>query len=135
MFNSSTEMEVDMEQHCRGNCFAIHFHELSDPMAGGRFKYSLSSNRMRISPKKRFKNDEEINHQIGVYCVSIYFGLLSRTYTFVLQTTMNISGKISLRCSLFLIDNIWVTLKLMLIINCYSTRCPIWKLQSPTVTV
>ncbi|XP_034475050.1 ATP-binding cassette sub-family A member 2-like isoform X2 [Drosophila innubila] len=63
-FNSSTEMELDMEQQCRGNCFAIHYQELSDPMTGGRFKYSLSSNRMRISPKKRFVNDEEINHQI-----------------------------------------------------------------------
>lgn len=59
-------MHLDMEEHCRGNCFAINYEELPDPRASENFRYSLSSNKMRISPKKRFVNDEEINHQKGI---------------------------------------------------------------------
>ncbi|EDW03205.1 ATP-binding cassette sub-family A member 2 isoform X2 [Drosophila grimshawi] len=62
-YNNSVEMQVDMEQQCKGNCFAINFQTLSDPRMNGDFKYSLSSNQLRMSPQKRFVNDEEINHQ------------------------------------------------------------------------
>ncbi|EDW77243.2 uncharacterized protein Dwil_GK18193 [Drosophila willistoni] len=62
-YNSSVDMQLEMEQHCRGDCFAINFEHLPSPYTGGHFKYCLSSNRMRISPKLRFVNDEEINHQ------------------------------------------------------------------------
>lgn len=63
-------MQLDMEEHCKGNCFAINYEELPDPRASENFRYSLSSNKMRISPKKRFVNDEEINHQKGLYNVN-----------------------------------------------------------------
>lgn len=59
-------MQLDMEENCKGNCFAINYEEVPDPGASENFRYSLSSNKMRISPKKRFVNDEEINHQKGM---------------------------------------------------------------------
>ncbi|XP_030246138.1 ATP-binding cassette sub-family A member 2 [Drosophila navojoa] len=62
-YNNSAEMQLDMEQHCRGSCFAINFQSLPDLGSGSGIKYSLSSNRVRSSPKKRFVNDDEINHQ------------------------------------------------------------------------
>lgn len=56
---------MELEQ-CRGSCFSINFHNLPSPgSVGGKFSYSLSASHMRLSPKKRFVNDEEINHQIG----------------------------------------------------------------------
>lgn len=81
-YNNSIEMQLDMEEHCKGNCFAINYEELPDPRAGGRFRYSLSSNQMRISPKKRFVNDEDINHQKGIY-IMITMGLLRVIYIFL----------------------------------------------------
>lgn len=65
-YNNSMDMQLDMEEHCKGNCFAINYEKLPDSRADGNFKYSLSSNQMRISPKKRFVNDEDINHQKGI---------------------------------------------------------------------
>ncbi|KAH8393111.1 hypothetical protein KR215_010716, partial [Drosophila sulfurigaster] len=62
-YNSSSEMQADMEEDCRARCFSIDFKEVPDPATEGNFKYSLSSNQMRTSPKKRFVNDDEINHQ------------------------------------------------------------------------
>ncbi|XP_017859906.1 PREDICTED: ATP-binding cassette sub-family A member 3 [Drosophila arizonae] len=62
-YNNSAEMQIDMEQQCRGSCFAINFQSLPDLGTGSGIKYSLSSNRIRSSPKKRFVNDDEINHQ------------------------------------------------------------------------
>ncbi|XP_017047859.1 ATP-binding cassette sub-family A member 17 [Drosophila ficusphila] len=62
-YNNSHEMQLDMEQQCRESCFAINFHQVPDQGSPGKFQYSLSSNQMRISPRKRFVNDEEINHQ------------------------------------------------------------------------
>ncbi|KAH8376899.1 hypothetical protein KR093_002048 [Drosophila rubida] len=62
-YNSSTQMQMDMEEECRGRCFSIDFQEFPDPMLGGDFRYRLSSNQMRTSPKKRFVNDDEVNHQ------------------------------------------------------------------------
>nr|XP_016944985.1 ATP-binding cassette sub-family A member 3 isoform X1 [Drosophila suzukii] len=62
-YNNSFEMQLNMEQQCRSNCFAISFDQVPDRGSGGKFRYSLSSNQMRISPRKRFVNDEEINHQ------------------------------------------------------------------------
>ncbi|XP_034666674.1 ATP-binding cassette sub-family A member 17 [Drosophila subobscura] len=64
IYNSSYDMQLDMEQNCLGNCFAINFIQLPNRGSGGTFKYSLSSNEVRISPKKRYVNDEEVNHQI-----------------------------------------------------------------------
>ncbi|XP_043640765.1 phospholipid-transporting ATPase ABCA3 [Drosophila teissieri] len=61
--NDSFEMQLEMEQQCRGSCFAINFQQVPNRGSGGKFRYSLSSNQMRISPRKRFVNDEEINHQ------------------------------------------------------------------------
>ncbi|XP_016961993.1 phospholipid-transporting ATPase ABCA3 isoform X2 [Drosophila biarmipes] len=62
-YNNSFEMQLDMEQQCRANCFAINFDQMPNQGSGGKFRYSLSSNQMRISPRKRYVNDEEINHQ------------------------------------------------------------------------
>ncbi|XP_017068116.1 phospholipid-transporting ATPase ABCA3 isoform X2 [Drosophila eugracilis] len=62
-YNNSIQMQLDMEQECRANCFAINFNHVPDRGSGGKFSYSLSSNQMRISPRKRYVNDEEINHQ------------------------------------------------------------------------
>ncbi|KAH8274147.1 hypothetical protein KR044_012010 [Drosophila immigrans] len=62
-FNSSTDMQLDMEEQCRGRCFSIDFQSFPDLTLGGNFTYKLSSNQMRTSPKKRFVNDDEINHQ------------------------------------------------------------------------
>ncbi|KAH8404862.1 hypothetical protein KR222_007399, partial [Zaprionus bogoriensis] len=62
-YKNSGEMQEDMEVNCKGNCFAISYEELHAPRSDGNFRYSLSSNQMRTSPKKRFVNDEEINHQ------------------------------------------------------------------------
>ncbi|XP_017855043.1 ATP-binding cassette sub-family A member 9 isoform X2 [Drosophila busckii] len=61
-YNSSDEMQMDMEQRCRGNCFAINFQEMPAPGDDGSFRYTLSSNQMRSLPEKRFVNDEQINH-------------------------------------------------------------------------
>jgi len=58
-------MQLEMEQQCRGSCFAIDFHRVPNRGSDRKFRYSLSSNQMRISPRKRFVNDEEIYHQIG----------------------------------------------------------------------
>lgn len=62
--NNSFEMQLEMEQQCRGSCFAIDFHRVPNRGSDRKFRYSLSSNQMRISPRKRFVNDEEIYHQI-----------------------------------------------------------------------
>lgn len=66
-YNNSAEMQLDMEQQCRGSCFSINFQSLPDLGTGSGINYSLSSNRIRISPKKRFVNDDEINHQKSTY--------------------------------------------------------------------
>ncbi|XP_052852159.1 ATP-binding cassette sub-family A member 2 isoform X1 [Drosophila gunungcola] len=62
-YNNSFEMQLDMEQQCRESCFAINFNQVPNRGSEGKFQFSLSSNQMRISPKKRYVNDEEINHQ------------------------------------------------------------------------
>ncbi|KAH8409957.1 hypothetical protein KR009_002192 [Drosophila setifemur] len=62
-FNNSGEMQLELEQQCRGSCFAINFNQLPRRGSAGTFRYSLSASHMRLSPKKRFVNDEEINHQ------------------------------------------------------------------------
>ncbi|XP_032310895.1 phospholipid-transporting ATPase ABCA3 isoform X2 [Drosophila ananassae] len=57
-------MQMELELQCRGSCFAINFNNLPSPgSVGGNFSYSLSASHMRLSPKKRFVNDVEINHQ------------------------------------------------------------------------
>jgi len=66
-------MQLNMEQQCRSNCFAISFDQVPDRGSGGKFRYSLSSNQMRISPRKRFVNDEEINHQKGAFYICPLF--------------------------------------------------------------
>ncbi|KAH8238979.1 hypothetical protein KR038_011395 [Drosophila bunnanda] len=62
-YNSTSEMQVELEQQCRGSCFAINFEQVPSRGTTGKFRYSLSSNQMRLSPRKRFVNDEEINRQ------------------------------------------------------------------------
>ncbi|KAH8251293.1 hypothetical protein KR032_005365 [Drosophila birchii] len=62
-YNSTSEMQLELEQQCRGSCFAINFEQIPSRGDAGKFRYSLSSNHMRLSPRKRFVNDEEINRQ------------------------------------------------------------------------
>lgn len=62
---------MELELQCRGSCFAINFNNLPSPgSVGGNFSYSLSASHMRLSPKRRFVNDVEINHQKGESCSS-----------------------------------------------------------------
>ncbi|XP_017037324.1 phospholipid-transporting ATPase ABCA3 [Drosophila kikkawai] len=62
-YNSTSEMQLELEQQCRGSCFAINFEEVPNRGSAGKFRYSLSSSHMRLSPRKRFVNDEEVNRQ------------------------------------------------------------------------
>ncbi|KAH8319096.1 hypothetical protein KR067_008631 [Drosophila pandora] len=63
-YGNSEDMQMELELQCRGSCFAINFNKLPSPgSVGGNFSYSLSASHMRLSPKKRFVNDVEINHQ------------------------------------------------------------------------
>ncbi|KAH8266653.1 hypothetical protein KR018_006787 [Drosophila ironensis] len=62
-YGTNEQIQLELEQQCRGSCFAIHFDQLPGRGEGGNFSYSLSARHMRLSPKKRFVNDEEINHQ------------------------------------------------------------------------
>ncbi|XP_017494010.1 PREDICTED: ATP-binding cassette sub-family A member 17 isoform X6 [Rhagoletis zephyria] len=59
-FDNSTEMIRAMERGCKGNCYAINFLHYPKNVAQEKLKYSISSTTIKISPKKRYVNDEEV---------------------------------------------------------------------------
>ncbi|XP_037957966.1 retinal-specific phospholipid-transporting ATPase ABCA4 [Teleopsis dalmanni] len=57
---NASEFRVKLEEECKGNCFAIEFKTISDDV-NGNLSYSISSTALKISPKKRYVNDEEVS--------------------------------------------------------------------------
>ncbi|XP_018794885.1 PREDICTED: ATP-binding cassette sub-family A member 1 isoform X2 [Bactrocera latifrons] len=59
-FGNSSEMILEMERSCKGNCYAVNFLNYPTDASREKLKYSISSTSIRISPKKRYVNDEEV---------------------------------------------------------------------------
>ncbi|XP_067622114.1 phospholipid-transporting ATPase ABCA3 isoform X2 [Eurosta solidaginis] len=59
-FDNSTEMIRVLERDCKGNCYAVDFHHYPMDVSRQKLQYSICSTIIRISPKKRYVNDEEV---------------------------------------------------------------------------
>uniref|UniRef100_W8BPU7 ATP-binding cassette sub-family A member 3 n=1 Tax=Ceratitis capitata TaxID=7213 RepID=W8BPU7_CERCA len=59
-FANSTEMIREMERSCKGNCYAVDFLHIPSDTSREKLQYSISTTSIRISPKKRYVNDEEV---------------------------------------------------------------------------
>lgn len=72
----------EMERSCKGNCYAVNFLNYPTDASREKLKYSISSTSIRISPKKRYVNDEEVVGIKGNYvqCISMLSALI---YTYV----------------------------------------------------
>ncbi|XP_054742275.1 ATP-binding cassette sub-family A member 2 [Anastrepha obliqua] len=60
VFNDSAGMVQEMERSCKGNCYAVHFLHYPLNVGYEKLQYSIRSTIIRISPKKRYVNDEEV---------------------------------------------------------------------------
>lgn len=59
-FVNSSEMIREMERSCKGNCYAVNFLNYPIDPLREKLNYSISATSIRISPKKRYVNDEEV---------------------------------------------------------------------------
>ncbi|XP_055908142.1 ATP-binding cassette sub-family A member 17 [Eupeodes corollae] len=60
-FSNVSTMISALENNQKANCFGIFFEEWPDLNNKGSLRYSISSTMTKVSPSKRFVNDEDLN--------------------------------------------------------------------------